>query len=421
MRVLHVITGLDVGGAERQLRELLGLLPPGQEVVTLTEPGPVAREMAADGVPVHHVPMAGNRDLRALPRLVRLIRAGGYDVVHTHLYRACLYGRIAARAAGVRAVVATEHSLGEHDLERRPLGPGVRGLYLAGERLGTVTLAVSDVVADRLVRWGVPPRRIAVVPNGVDAARLRPDPAVRRRVRAGWGVPEGTPLVAGLGRLVPGKRFGTLVRALALTAAPADADRAAPGGAPVPLLVLAGEGPERDRLRRLAADLGVADRVLLPGSLPAAELLAAADVLVSPSPAETFGLAVLEAVAAGLPVLYADCPAITELPPGAVPGARRVASRAPELARALWEITADGPPARLPVPEVLRPGGRYDPVVVARRHLDLYRALAMGARVRHAPGRAPERMPGCVSGRGGAGESNDRPAERDRPTPWERR
>ncbi|MBB0246390.1 glycosyltransferase, partial [Streptomyces alkaliphilus] len=392
MRVLHVITGLDVGGAERQLRDLLRLLPPGQEVVTLTAPGPVAREMIADGVPVHHVPMSGNRDVRALPRLVRLIRAGGYDVVHTHLYRACLYGRIAARIAGVRAVVATEHSLGERRLEERRLGPGVRALYLLGERPGTVTLAVSGAVADRLVRWGVPRRRIAVVPNGVDAARLRADPETRGRLRAGWGVPEGTPLVAGLGRLVPGKRFGVLVEALALVSA--DAGRAGPGRGPAPMLVLAGEGPEHDRLRRLAADLGVADRVLLPGTLPAADLLAAADVLVSPSPAETFGLAVIEAVAAGLPVLYADCPAITELPPGAVPGARRVVSRAPELARALREITADGPPARLPVPEVLRPGGRYDPAGVARRHLDLYRVLATGASIR--PGRALARPRGRI-------------------------
>ncbi|WP_323384866.1 glycosyltransferase [Streptomyces calidiresistens] len=406
--MLHVITGLDVGGAERQLRELVRLLPPGQEVATLTPPGPVARELIADGVPVHHVAMTGNRDARALPHLVRLIRAGGYEVVHTHLYRACLYGRIAARAAGVRAVVATEHSLGERGLEERPLGPGVRALYLAGERLGTVTLAVSGAVADRLVRWGVPRGRIAVVPNGVDAARLRPDPGTRRRLRARWGVPDGTPLVAGLGRLVPGKRFGTLVQALALTTA--DPGPSGSGRGNAPMLVLAGEGPERDRLRRSAADLGVADRVLLPGTLPAAEVLAAADVLVSPSPAETFGLAVIEAVAAGLPVLYADCPAITELPPGAVPGARRVASRAPELARALREVLADGPPARLPVPGALRPGGRYDPAGVARRHLDLYRVLATGAPARRTPAR----------GRGEAGRAGDRAVERVRPGRRER-
>ena len=128
MRALHVITGLGVGGAEQQLRLLLRHLPAQCEVVTLTNPGPVAAGLAADGVRVTHLGMRGNRDLGALPRLTRLIRAGRYDVVHTHLYRACLYGRIAARLAGVRAVVATEHSIGDTRLEGRPLTAGVRAL-----------------------------------------------------------------------------------------------------------------------------------------------------------------------------------------------------------------------------------------------------------------------------------------------------
>ncbi|OSC62263.1 glycosyl transferase, partial [Streptomyces sp. 4F] len=150
MKALHIITGLGVGGAEQQLRLLLRHLPVDCDVVTLTNPGTVADGLRADGVEVVHLGMAGNRDLAALPRLTRLIRTGGYDLVHTHLYRACLYGRLAARLAGVRAVVATEHSLGDSQMEGRPLTPGVRALYLAGERLGSATVAVSPTVADRL-------------------------------------------------------------------------------------------------------------------------------------------------------------------------------------------------------------------------------------------------------------------------------
>ncbi|MEU1167156.1 glycosyltransferase, partial [Streptomyces sp. NPDC005921] len=178
MKALHVITGLGVGGAEQQLRLLLRHLPVSCDVVTLTNPGPVARGLTADGVRVVHLGMAGNRDLGALPRLVRVIRRGRYDLVHTHLYRACLYGRIAARLAGVRAVVATEHSLGDTQLEGRELTAGVRALYLAGERLGRSTVAVSPTVAERLRRWGVPGPRIEVVPNGIDLERFRFDPAV---------------------------------------------------------------------------------------------------------------------------------------------------------------------------------------------------------------------------------------------------
>lgn len=157
MRALHVITGLGVGGAEQQLRLLLRHLPVECDVVTLTNPGPVADGLRADGIRVVHLGMRGNRDLSAVGRLTRLIRDGRYDLVHTHLYRACVYGRIAARLAGVRAAVATEHSLGRAEIEGRPLTRGIRALYLSTERLGAATVAVSSTVAGRLRDWGCPP------------------------------------------------------------------------------------------------------------------------------------------------------------------------------------------------------------------------------------------------------------------------
>ncbi|MDT0342109.1 glycosyltransferase [Streptomyces litchfieldiae] len=337
MRALHIITGLGIGGAERQLRALLRRLPLACDVVTLTNPGPVARQLAADGVRVTHLGMGGNRDVGALPRLVRLIRRGRYDVVHTHLYRACVYGRIAARLAGVRAVVATEHSLGAHRIEGRPLTPGTRALYLATERLGAATVAVSATVAGRLLAWGVPERRIHLVPNGIEPDRFRFDPAARDAARAALGVPRGAVVVGGMGRLVPGKRFDALVRAAARL--PDDV-----------WVVLAGEGPERAALRVLSARLGLAGRVVLAGGCPDVPgLLSALDVFVSPSTEETFGLAVLEALAAGLPVLHASAPVVEELPRSQAPGARRVGAGPAELADALTAELALGA-RRLPVP-----------------------------------------------------------------------
>ncbi|GHE69776.1 glycosyltransferase [Streptomyces griseoaurantiacus] len=345
MRVLHVITGLGVGGAEQQLRLLLRHLPVTCEVVTLTNPGPVAAGLAADGVRVHHLGMTGNRDLSALPRLVRLVRRGGYDVVHTHLYRACLYGRIAARLAGVRAVVATEHSLGDSQMEGRALGTGVRALYLAGERLGRTTVAVSPTVADRLKRWGVPAPRIEVVPNGIDAARFRFDAERRARTRRELGLPAEAFVVGGVGRLAPGKRFDVLVGALALL--PGDVR-----------LLLVGAGPEEGALRAAARRAGVAGRVLFAGERPAVpdgtpgpalpSLLAAMDLFASPSPEEAFGLAAVEALAAGLPVRYVSCPAIEDLPPGAAKGAERVECAPESFARAVTDVRARGALPREP-------------------------------------------------------------------------
>ena len=343
MKALHIITGLGVGGAEQQLRLLVSHLPVDCDVVTLTNPGAVADGLTADGVRVFHLGMTGNRDLAALPRLVRLIRTGRYDLVHTHLYRACVYGRLAARIAGVKAVVATEHSLGDSQMEGRDLSAGVRALYLASERLGRSTVAVSPTVAERLRRWGVPGPRIEVVPNGIDLARFRFDPVQRLRTRQRLGLPEGAYVIGGIGRLAAGKRFDVLIRALAQL--PDDY-----------WLLLVGGGTEENLLRRTAHDYGVADRVLFTGERPYVpdgtpgpdlpSLTAAMDLLASPSPEEAFGLAVVEGLASGLPVLYASCPAIEDLPPQAAPAARRVQGGPEVFARALAAARAQGPRPR---------------------------------------------------------------------------
>ncbi|MFF4830582.1 glycosyltransferase [Streptomyces sp. NPDC001315] len=367
MRALHIITGLGVGGAEQQLRLLLRHLPVDCDVVTLTNPGAVAEGLAADGVRVVHLGMGGNRDLAALPRLVRVIRAGGYDLVHTHLYRACVYGRLAARVAGIRAVVATEHSLGDSQMEGRRLTAGVRALYLASERLGSATVAVSPTVADRLKRWGVPAPRIEVVPNGIDLDRFRFDQERREHTRRRLGLPQGACVVGGVGRLTRGKRFDVLVHAL--TRLPDDH-----------WLMLVGSGPEEHVLRRTAHEAGVAERVLFTGERPYVadgspgpdlpSLTSAMDLLASPSTEEAFGLAAVEALACGLPVLYAACPAIEDLPPSAVAGARRVRGGPEAYARAIAEVRAAGPRPRT-APEAAH---RYSITRSAARLMGVYAA-----------------------------------------------
>jgi glycosyltransferase involved in cell wall biosynthesis len=303
--------------------------------------------------------MRGNRDLGVLPRLIRLIRQGRYDAVHTHLYRAGLYGRLAARLAGVRVVLATEHSLHAGTIEGRPVTAGVKSLYLAAERLGGATVAVSARVAGTLADWGVPGQRVAVLPNGIEAGRLgREEPersAVRARVRAELGLPEGAFVVGAVGRLVPGKRFQVLAEAL--------------GHLPDQVrLLLVGEGPERDRLARAAGPRAVltGERTDVP------ELLAAMDVLAAPSVEETFGLAVLEGLAAGLPVLHSGCPALEELPAEAAPGARKLPSTPDAYRRALLDLAAAPPPVPLPRPPAV---AHYDIVHTAARLGELYQRL----------------------------------------------
>ena len=180
--------------------------------------------------------MRGNRDLPRVPRLARLIRAGRFDVVHTHLYRACVYGRIAARLAGVPA------RRGHRALARRRRHRGPADAPPASGRStwppsgsGRATVAVSPTVARRLRGWGVPAERIerrsrtASTPAELalrpGAAPRRPRaPRHRRRTRC---------VVGGVGRLEPTKRFDVLVRAVAgLPGRDAAAGRRRPGARP---------------------------------------------------------------------------------------------------------------------------------------------------------------------------------------------
>ncbi len=219
----------------------------------------------------------------------------------------------------------------------------------------------------------MPGPRIHVIPNGIDAPRFRFDEVRRKRTRAFHGLPEDAYVVGGVGRLTSGKRFDLLVQALALL----------PGDV---WLILVGGGPEEETLRRLARGLGVADRVVLTGERPClpepggtapdlVALLSAMDVLASPSAEESFGLAVVEALAAGLPVLYASCPAVEDLPPEAAPGARRVTGGAGAYARQVLRLRAAGPGERTAPPAV----DRYDIACTARQLMDLYTAAVAGS------------------------------------------
>ena len=178
-------------------------------------PGPVAEMIRGDGVRVRDLGMTRNTQVGMLWRLRALIRDGGYDVVHAHLYRSQVYGRPAAWLAGCPVVVSTEHSIGETHLERRPMTAGVRALYLATERMSDATIAVSPTVRDRMVNWGVKPGRITVIPNGVDLSRVEFDPAARARIRAEFGLAAGDYVIGVLGRLDPNKQFDLVIEAAA--------------------------------------------------------------------------------------------------------------------------------------------------------------------------------------------------------------
>jgi len=358
VKVLHVITGLGVGGAELQLRSILQHTRHQSEVVTLYNPGPVAEMISGDGGRVRDLGMTGNTELPALGRLTRLIRDGGYHVVHTHLYRSCIYGRIAARLAGTPVVVTTEHSIGETHLERRRMTLGVRALYLGTDLCSDATIAVSAAVAQRLIKWGVPARKIEFIPNGLDFGRVAFDAAARNRIRDEFGLPRDAYVIGVLGRLDPIKRFDLVIKA----AAPLLDDQHR--------LLIVGDGQIRPDLEIEAARAGVADLVTFAGERhDVAAMLSSLDLFIASSDQETFGLSVLEALANGIPALYTTCPALEGIKTGR---ARQVPGEVAGLREEITAEVARGRRHREGVPAIAE---RYGIESVTRRIDDLYDRL----------------------------------------------
>jgi len=359
VKVLHVITGLGVGGAELQLRAMLRHTRHEADVVTLYNPGPVADMIRADGGAVRSLGMHSNTQLSSLLRLYRIIRAGRYDVVHTHLYRSQVYGRPAAWLAGTPVVLSTEHSIGETHLERRKMTQGVRALYLATELFSDMTIAVSAAVRDRLARWGMRARKMVVIPNGVDLDRVAFDQAGRDKVRAELGIGADDYVILLLGRLDANKRFDLAIKA------------AAPSLRTAVKVVVVGDGAERGHLEDTARDCGVADSVVFAGERhDVAAVLSAADLLVASSKQETFGLCVLEALTNGVRVLYTTCPALDGMD---VESARHVPSTAADMAAAIASEVAAGHGERKPDQAV---ADEFGIAAVTGRIDDLYERLA---------------------------------------------
>jgi glycosyltransferase involved in cell wall biosynthesis len=302
--------------------------------------------------------MTRNTELSALLRLSRLIRADGYDVVHAHLYRSCIYARLAARLAGTPVVVTTEHSIGETHLERRRMTLGVRALYLATDLCSDATIAVSDAVAQRLTKWGVPARKIEIIPNGLDFARVAFDAAARHRIRDEFALPRDAYVIGVLGRMDPIKRFDLVIKA----AAPLLDDQHR--------LLIVGDGAIRPELEAEANRQGVADLVTFAGERhDVAAMLSSLDLFIASSDQETFGLSVLEALANGIPALYTTCPALEGIETGR---ARQVPGEVAGLREEITAEVARGRRHREGVPAIAE---RYGIESVTRRIDDLYDRL----------------------------------------------
>jgi len=294
-RVALFLPNLGGGGAERVMLNLArGLLDAGYAVdVVLAAAEGSYLERVPDGAELHDLHAA--RTLASLPALAGYLRRRAPDAMVSALSHANVVAVWAARLAGFQGrLLVAEHA---HPglSPRRPGGrlrrALVRGAYRRASRVVAVSQGVKDAWVDRL---GLPESAIEVIYNPVVT------PETRRAMTQQPDHPffAAPPVVVGVGRLSPEKNFANLIRALARVRASRDAR-----------LIVLGEGPERARLERLVAELGLQDAVSLPGfeDNPHA-YLARADLFVLSSDWEGLPTALIEALAAGTPVVATDCP-----------------------------------------------------------------------------------------------------------------
>ena len=323
---------------------------------------PLAAAMVeASGIRLMELGRRSGVDLRAWLPLLRLLRRERFDVVHSHKFGSNVWGTLIGRLAGVPVIVAHEHSW---SFDGKP----VRRL-LDRELIGRgsdVIVAVSAQDRRNMIELeGVRPEKVLLVPNGIPRRG-----ATGADVRAELGIPADAPVIGAVGGLRPEKALDLLIRA----AAPLLQEIAQLR------LLIAGEGPEKERLRELARQAGVADRVMLIGfrhDVP--DVLGALDVAVSSSVSEGSPLAVMECMEAACPIVATRVGGVPDLIDDGIHGVLVRSGDAEGLTAALRRMLADPQAAR-------RMGERarerclreFDVDLVVRRFESLYERLREG-------------------------------------------
>ena len=286
MKVIHLISGGDSGGAKTHVLSLLQNL---NKTITAQlvcfRDGPFAEEARSMGIPT--VIMGGNNIPRLRRKLTDYIKAGGYEVIHCHGSRANMVGSLLRSSTGL-PVVSTVHSDYKLDYMGRPLSRLTFGTINAyALRKLDYRIGVSDAMVDLLISRGFAPDRFYAIYNGIDFTPAPPQGDRLPYLRGlGADVDEDSVVVGIAARLNPVKDMSTLVRGFAAGYQKCKRLR----------LVIAGDGEERDKLASLAKELGVERQVTFAGWISGGmdRFYSALDINALTSLSETFPYALTE-------------------------------------------------------------------------------------------------------------------------------
>lgn len=292
IKVAHVVHQLDVGGLERVVINLIKTFPRDKwetSLVVLQKGGQLVHELRKEGFAVHHLNKRDGVDFKLFFRIARFFRKEQIDLVHCHNFGALLYGAVGSRLARTSGTVYTAH-----------------GLYSAG-RLGKLrfsrlvpvdrVVVVSESAREAMLASGrMAPERVKTLPNGIDT-KLFNARVDSKQLKGELGVPLDAPVFGIVARLSPEKLHHVLLDAMALLIK----------RLPNAVLVIVGDGDLRADLEQQASEIDVTSSVFFLGERSDVHrLLQALDVFVLSSETEGLSLTLLEAAAAGLPIVATD-------------------------------------------------------------------------------------------------------------------
>lgn len=333
-RIVFLITGLGLGGAETQLVQLAQRLHRRGWKVTVVSMIPAserAKELEQNGIPVLSLNMKpGTANLRALYGLAAILRREQPQVLHAHMVHANLLARATRLLVRVPLIISTAHNINEGARWREVA-------YRLTDPLGDITTQVSQAGLERYVSVGAAPKeRIIFMANGVDTAQFRPNPEVRSAKRKELGLDQAFIWLA-IGRLTEAKDYPNLLHAFAKVAAQE----------PTARLLVAGKGELEEELKQLQTQLGLGQAVQFLGprsDVPA--LMNAADAYVMSSAWEGMPMVLLESAANALPIVTTDVGGNREVVEDGKTGYLVPAKNADALAQAMTRLMQLSPEAR---------------------------------------------------------------------------
>jgi glycosyltransferase involved in cell wall biosynthesis len=326
--VLHVVLSLGAGGTERLVIEICQRLQSRFQlaVCALDEAGTWAPELELRGIEVVALGRRPGFRPDLARRIAKVASESGAGILHCHHYSPMVYGSIAAWTHSGLKTVYTEHgrlSADPPSLKRRMASK------LVG-RLPDEMYAVSHALRRSMIDEGCPASRLQVIHNGIDL-NLPVPPMSRREARAALGLPETAVVLGSVARLDPVKDLETAIGAFARARA----------SFPALALVIVGDGTERAHLESVASRLNVSEAVTFAGQRDdARRLLAGVDIYVNSSISEGISLTILEAMAAGLPVVATRVGGTPEVVSDSLTGLLVPARQSQAMADALLSLAA---------------------------------------------------------------------------------